>query len=363
MQKLTARQRLERCYFHQETDRPGVYVRRGWPKDDSTYEPLIKLVDGQTDLKFGWSLRMPGSGVRTESRTEPVSEDFQRVVTTMHTPQGPLTSTRLVSLKGQPGLHETYYIKDEADVGRYLSLPVPEVGGETDSFFKFKQDIGERGIVEAGIGMNPGGKAAILFGSETFAIMSVTHRDLVHQVLERETRIMEGMVKHMLAAGVGPFFAMLGQEYIAPPLHGPRDFHDFNVAYDKRLTDLVHDVGGRVHVHCHSSLRTILHEFLELGADVLHPIEPPPLCDCPASVAKEAFEGKICIEGNLQIADMYENSPDNIEAQVRQLIEDAWYDRRGLIVCPSASPYIRGGGGQSYPQFERMVETVLAVGQ
>ena len=66
MHKLTPRERLERCYFHQETDRPGVYVRRGWPKDDPTYDPLIKLVDERTDLKFGWSLKTPPAGIRME---------------------------------------------------------------------------------------------------------------------------------------------------------------------------------------------------------------------------------------------------------------------------------------------------------
>lgn len=362
MHKLTPRERLERCYFHQETDRPGVYVRRGWPKDDPTYDPLIKLVDERTDLKFGWSLKTPPAGIRMEARTEPLSDDFSRQITTLFTPKGELTSTRLVSLKGKPGMDETHYLKDERDVERYLSLPVPPVGGETDSFFKTKHDVGDRGILEAGLGLNPGGKAATLFGSEAFAIHSLTHRDLVHKLLERETQIIVDRLKHMLAAGVGPFFSMLGQEYIAPPLHGPRDFHDFNVAYDKRITDLIHEAGGRVHVHCHGSILTLLEEFVQMGVDVLHPVEPPPLCDCPAAAAKEAFKGIICIEGNIQIGDMYEASVDDIEAQTRALIEDVFYDRRGLIVCPTASPYIRDAGRDCFPNFERMVETVLAAG-
>ncbi len=278
----------------------------------------------------------------------------------MFTPKGELTSTRLVSLKGKPGMQETYFLKDENDIEKYLSLPMPPVGGETDSFFKLKQEIGNRGILEASLGFNPGGNVVIIFGSETFAILSITHRNLIHQLLEREAQITIQRVKYLLDAGVGPFFNMAGQEYIAPPLHGPRDFHDFNVAYDKRITDLIHDAGGRVHVHCHGSIRTILREFVEAGVDVLHPVEPPPLCDCPAKTAKEAFKDTICIEGNIQIADMYENPVEDIEAQCKALIDDVWYDRTGLIVCPTASPYIRGAGHDCYPRFERMVETVLA---
>ena len=360
MTALTPRERLERCYFHQETDRPGVYVRRGWPKDDPTYNALVELVDAKTDLKFGWSLPSPPAEVRTETRTEPVSDDFSRQVTTTFTPKGELTSTRLVSLKGKPGMEETSLLSDETDAEKFLSLPVPPVGGEVDSFFKLKEEVGDRGIVEASLGWNPGGNIASLFGSETFAILSLTHRDLIHQLLERQTQIVLSRLKYMLDADVGPFFSMLGQEYIAPPLHGPRDFHDFNVAYDKRITDLVHDAGGRVHVHCHGSIRRILGGFVEAGIDVLHPVEPPPLCDCPAEAAKEAFKDKICIEGNIQIADMYEKPVEDIEAQCKALVEDVWYDRKGLIVCPTASPYIRGAGHDCYPRFERMVETVLA---
>jgi len=359
MKQLTPRERLERCYYHQEVDRPGVYVRRGWPKNDPTYERLVKLIDSKTDLKFDWHLNTP-SGVRTESRTEPVSEDWQRQITVMHTPGGDLESARLASLKGQPGLDESYFIKNEGDVAKWLSLPMPPVEGDCSTFFKAKEDVGDRGIIEAPIGMNPGGTVARLCGSETFAIFSITQRDLVHQMLERQTQIMEAKLKLMLSHDVGPFFKMAGEEYVAPPLHGPRDFDDFNVAYDKRLTDLVHDAGGRVHVHCHGSIRRLLDLFIKLGVDVLHPVEPPPLCDCPAAEAKKVFEGKVTIEGNIQISDMYEAPVEEIERQTRALIEDVFYDRRGLIVCPTASPYIRGGGERSYANFECMIETALA---
>ncbi len=359
MKGLTSRERLERCYYHQELDRPGVYVRRGWPKDDATYDRLIELIDGKTDLKFHWGLNSP-SGVRTETRTEPVSEDWQRQTTVMHTPGGDLEGTRLISLKGQPGLDESYFIKDEGDVEKWLSLPMPTVGGDCSSFFSAREAAGERGIMDVAIGANPGGGVVTLCGSETFAILSITRRDLVHQMLERRTQILEARLKYMLSQGVGPFFGMSGQEYIAPPLHGPRDFDEFNVAYDRRLTDLVHEAGGRVHVHCHGSLRRLLKLFVKLGVDVLHPVEPPPLCDCPAADAKKVFAGKVTIEGNIQIADIYEAPVEEIERQTRALIKDVFYDRRGLIVCPTASPYIRGAGEQCYANFECMIETVLA---
>ena len=172
--------------------------------------------------------------------------------------------------------------------------------------------------------------------------------------------IVMGRAKFLLAHGVGPYFDMAGHERIAPPLHGPTDFHDFNVRYDKPIVDLIHDAGGRVHVHCHGSLGLVLQGFVDAGVDVLHPIEAPPMGDLTASQAKAIARGKMCIEGNIQIAAMYEHTPEQIRDETRALIADAFDDRRGLIVSPTASPYIRGAGEACFEMYRAMVETVRA---
>jgi hypothetical protein len=72
---------------------------------------------------------------------------------------------------------------------------------------------------------------------------------------------------------------MDGQERVAPPLHGPLDFHDFNARYDKPIIDLIHEIGGRMHVHCHGSIKRVLNYFVDMQVDVLHPFEAPPMGD------------------------------------------------------------------------------------
>jgi hypothetical protein len=78
--------------------------------------------------------------------------------------------------------------------------------------------------------------------------------------------------------------------------------------------------------------------------------------------AKQLVRDTICLEGNTQIADLYEQSPDNIRQQTESLIQDVFDDRKGLIVCPSASPYLRGQGERCFPQIKAMVDTVLGNG-
>ncbi len=59
------------------------------------------------------------------------------------------------------------------------------------------------------------------------------------------------------------------EEMVAPPLHGRQDFIDFNVRYDRAIADRIHAAGGRLNVHCHGSVKSIIDCFPELGADCL----------------------------------------------------------------------------------------------
>jgi hypothetical protein len=359
MMAITSRERLRRAYRHLEMDRPAAYSRTGYPADDPSYDRLKAYLGAHSELKVDWSGRAFETPYETHVEVEPYSEDFERQITTLRTPKGDLRQARLVSLKGQPGLDETYFINDRQDAEKYLSLPLPEVGGDVSSFFETDARVGERGIVSVYLDQNAG-YIAHLCGSTNFALMSVTDRDILHALCERQMKVILRALKFLLSEGVGPYFAMAGQEQIVPPLHGPDDFRDFNVRYDAPIIDLIHDAGGCIHVHCHARVKQVLPDFVEMGVDVLHPFEAPPMGDVTPAEAKAMARGKLCLEGNIQIHRMYESSPDEVAAETEALIEKAFDDRRGLIVSPTASPYIRGMGEACFPQYKAMVDTVLA---
>ncbi|MFZ4695304.1 MAG: uroporphyrinogen decarboxylase family protein [Verrucomicrobiia bacterium] len=356
---MTSRERLRRCYFNEELDRPGVYSRAGFPSDDPSYDRLKAYLQTCADLKRGWNGRAFESTAPTEQFTERHSAEFDRQVTVLHAPAGELRSTRLVSRQGQPGLHETFFIKTREDAETYLSLPLPRVDGDVSSFDVADREIGERGIVDVQLGLNPAGFVAELCGSEAFAAMTMTDRDVIHALCERQMNVVRRSVRFLLERKVGPYFSVMGQEYVVPPLHGPRDFQDFNVRYDKPIIDLIHEWGGRVHIHCHGPICQVFRGFLDMGTDVLHPFEPPPMGNLTAKEAKAIACGRLCLEGNIQIHRMYEATAEEVCAETVALITDAFDDRRGLIVCPTASPYIRGAGEACFPQYQAMIDTVL----
>jgi len=357
--ELTSRERLRRCYFNEETDRPGVYCRTGYPANDSSYDSLRALLAAKSDLKQRWDGRQFESPYPWTTTIETYSDDFARRRSILSTPKGELVSTRLVGLKGLPGLAERRLLQSRQDAAKYLSLPLPEIRGDASSFFAAENQIGDRGIVDVSLGFNPAGFVVELFGTQGFAIMSATERDLLHQLMHRQQEITLNSLKFLLSQGIGPYFSMAGEEYIVPPIHGPKDFYDFNVRYDKPIIDAIHNANGRIHVHCHGSIKTVLPGFLDMGVDVLHPFEAPPRGDILPREAKEMVRGRMCLEGNIQIADMYDKSPDDIRAQVSALIKDAYDDHKGLIVCPTASPYVYGKGEECLENHRALVDAVL----
>jgi len=71
---------------------------------------------------------------------------------------------------------------------------------------------------------------------------------------------------------------------------------------------------------------------------VLHPLEPPLMGDVDLADAKRRVGGELCLEGNIQIGELYAAPTD----QVVTLVEDAIAAGKpggGFILCPTASPH------------------------
>ena len=121
---MTRRERLRRCYYLEEVDRPAVFSRAGFPAGDSSYDRLKAYLGEHSELKTNWSaipmqltpwiyrfsspVGFAGEGAAAvydmEFKTEPYSDAFERQVEILHTPRGDLQFTNLASLDGKPGI-------------------------------------------------------------------------------------------------------------------------------------------------------------------------------------------------------------------------------------------------------------------
>ena len=154
---MNSRERLRRCYHHEEPDRPGVFVRSGYPLNDPSYERLRTYINAKTELKADWPAENLISAYPIEHYTEPHSEDFERYVLILHTPGGDLRTSYLQGLKGQLGYQVEHFLKTTEDAKKYLPLPMPEIRGDVSGFFEADKEVANRGIAQAVIGFNPGG--------------------------------------------------------------------------------------------------------------------------------------------------------------------------------------------------------------
>jgi uroporphyrinogen-III decarboxylase len=114
-----------------------------------------------------------------------------------------------------------------------------------------------------------------LTGSENLAYFSIDCRDLVLELL----RVFSGRIREharaIMETGINAPFQWVGPEVFIPPLMGYSDFEEFVFNIDKPLCDDIHNGGSYVWVHCHGKVARLIDRFIEMGVDILNPLEPP----------------------------------------------------------------------------------------
>lgn len=342
---MTSRERFLAAFRLQPVDRVPIQMRgvRSWDQPwcdsrDASYRPLIEAVAAHGDYQdwwgFGYGDFCSAASLPTETWTEDRG-DWIAYYRLVHTPRGDLRTMTLGSKRGMPGMQMEFMVKSLDDLDKVLSVPYEPVLPDTAGFFQQDRDMGDRGIVLCVI-VPPISVIHNLMGSELLAIWSLTDRDrLLELMWTMQKRIVESL-KHLLASGIR-LFAMYGEEYVTPPLHSAADFRAFAIEPEIEMGRLIREAGGLLHIHCHGPLAAVLEGFIEIGANCLHPLEAPPMGDVTLEEAKRRIGHAICLEGNLQIGDIYAGRTADLVAQVKHNIEVT--GGQGYILCPTASPH------------------------
>ena len=347
MRKLTSHERLMRIFRGEEIDRPalklwGAPYKVGWLLHED-YRPVSQLASEITDI-FGY-----GGGYGLNLMVGKAPSDFIETVdeptgdpewidrrTILHTPKGDLCMKRRISLAGDPGYDLEHYIKEPEDIEKMLSIPyeAPPVPGK-EEYENAVAAVGDRGIAMIDL-PEPGYFVQTLMGSETIAYLSVDDRELVDAMCETYARRLYAHVKGFLDAGLKePIVGWCGPEVFIPPLMGPKDFDDFVYRWDKPVCDLVHEHGGHFWVHCHGKVKNFIDRFIEMGVDVLNPLEPGPNGDIVMKETAEDYAGRIGLEGNIEIQEILCSSKERIAALIDECVEAGAPSGR-MILCPSA---------------------------
>ena len=355
---MTRRERLMCIFRGEPPDRPAVRLWGVAPEQEllhPAYAPVRDAALQKTDLVLSagspfdlrWGSQPPP--IRREDRPTG-SPEWVDQVTYVETAAGPLRGVYRVSTCKRPGYIMQYMVKEPWELKKLLSVPyVPHPFDPTD-YWKAEQTVGDTGITifslpHAMYGLQD------LIGSQNFALWSRDCRGELLEVVAEYARRIQDQVKRALAVGIRSAFGWVGPELCIPPLMSVRDFDDFVFAFDRPVIEAIHEAGGCVWVHCHGRMGPVLERFVEMGVDVLNPVEPPPMGDLTLQEAFRRVGGRMGIDGNVETHDLMTMPPDRMRELVYRTLECG--RGRRLILCPTS-------GYMEDPQpSERFIQNLL----
>jgi uroporphyrinogen decarboxylase len=118
------------------------------------------------------------------------------------------------------------------------------------------------------------------------------------------------------------------------PLISMKVYKEFYAPRHKRFIDLCHEFGIKVFHHDDGSMRAFLPSLVEMGIDILNPVQ----WTCPNMdllELKQEFGKKICFHGGVENQKILPfGSPEEVRNEVRHCIESLASDGTGYILAP-----------------------------
>jgi len=206
----------------------------------------------------------------TQVKSESVREGND-TVNTIFTPKGNLTSRfRRTEITGYT---VEFPCKNADDVEKYMSIPYKPSEPDASSFLATRDQIGEEGLVLAGIPDAICLPASILSPVD-MCLLWADEPDLMIQVVQTVSERINEFVEKACKAGVDGY-RVIGGEYATEQL-GPPGFDALVKPYDTKLHNIIHKYGGIVYYHNHGDVNVFLETFAEMDMDALDPLEVRP---------------------------------------------------------------------------------------
>jgi uroporphyrinogen decarboxylase len=117
------------------------------------------------------------------------------------------------------------------------------------------------------------------------------------------------------------------------PMISPALYREFYKPHHNKMIQLAHDFGIRVMHHDDGSCRAFLPELVDMGIDILNPVQ----WNCPGMDTRELkaeFGSRICFHGGIENQKILPfGTPEDVRAEVRHCIDTLASDGTGYIVC------------------------------
>jgi len=296
-----------------------------WEKKDANYLAVVKIAEEKCDMV--WSYAFPG----LDRKFIYIPEQFVKVAEIQLRKDWLTIRYKIETLKGTLQFTEKLQknvssiwvveplIKERSDVDKLLSIPSIFQKPDVKDFVQKRQALGENGIMYIRVD-TPVSCVARLFSYEEFLVWCLTEKVLIKELMKVAFERIYNQLEFLLKNGVGPVFRFGGSEIVTPPRVSPQLYEDLVVEWEKPLFDLVHSYKNYVAVHYHGNLNAIFDQIVDMGIDLLDPIEPPPYGDIEIGEAKKRAKGKVVLVGNIPYQDMQFGTPEEIDRKVKTAV-------------------------------------------
>jgi hypothetical protein len=382
---MTRKERLWATIKGEAVDRPAVsfheiggFIINPLDKDEyniynsPSWKPLLDIAENRTDIirmvspvraqsHLAWD-GSDHSGMRDQYVHEKTWEDnnsrYTQITYTINGKQ--LTSTTRRDKALDTVWTVEHLLKDIDDVKLFLQLPdeIFEEKIDISNFVQQEKDLGDTGIVMVDT-EDPICAVAALFSMEDFTLFAFTEQELCHRMLEKHARYIYRRTETASAGFPGRFWRIYGPEYATEPFLPVSFFEEYVVRYTGPMVKMIKDKGGFVRIHSHGRVRDIMEYIVKMGADATDPLEPFPHGNADLSQIREKYGKELVLFGNIEIADIESLPPDKFRGVVRKTLADGTFgEGRGFVLMPTASPYGRIISGQTFRNYEIMIEEV-----
>jgi len=374
---MTRHERLMNTLRGLPVDRPAVcfYEINGYDENPAnpdpfnifthpSWQPLIDLAREKTDriIMRGVAFREiapdPVGHISTDQTT--IRNGSRFIKRTVRTGSRMLT----METRQDPDINTIWttepLLKDVNDLDAFLSLPVFGTGESIDAsgFLKVESDIGDTGLVMIDT-PDPLCLAALLFDMSNYTLIALTEQKKFHRLLERFSEVHLAKTEAVATLLPGRLWRIYGPEFASPPYLPPSLFQEYVCRYVKPMIELIHRSGGYARIHCHGNIRDILDYIVDMGADAIDPVEPPPQGDVELKYVRERYGKQLVLFGNLECADLENLPTPEFEEKVRRAIDEGNAGAgRGFVLMPSASPYGRVLDDLALENYQAMVRIV-----
>ena len=268
---------------------------------------------------------------------ETTDESGTQRVMRLETPKGELRTVHRTS-PGSWGVEIVERpLKTDDDIEKYLSIPRRPVEIDLSPVKECYEKLGERGLVYVGFS-SPVEMIASRFEYEDFMTRCALDLPVIKRLVECEFERIKDELAVMLeqAAGYDILFYS-GEEIVTAGMMSPHVFRELAIPCYKHLVSMVREAGHLAALHCIGGVREVLDDILEVGFDVLEPMEPPPYGDLDLDEAFDYLDGRICLAGYIQDRDLSTAKPGEVRTQV-EAIREMVAGRSGYIMMNTAPP-------------------------